>query len=123
MRSNDIDYSISFSFSFETNKMLELGKEINRKHHYAYMNMHNWTTLFHYYISSVDSSFPLSDLHVYPEHGDYMLEMPYDQESLGIMKKLEQHLMTMLSDKQSFLNFINNNSNTCLLYTSPSPRD
>jgi hypothetical protein len=97
--------SISVCVYNEQDGLLSLGEKINAHFEDAYMNGYNWDALIRFYMASIDPNL-MEEVETDPEAGMFSAYMSYSPENLVKMKRFKSHILTMLADEASLMEFI-----------------
>jgi Immunity protein 51 len=97
--------SISVCVYNEHDGLLALGEKINARFEEAYMNGYNWDALIRFYVARIDPNL-MEEVETDPEAGMFSAYMSYSPENLGKMKRFESHILAMLADETSLMEFI-----------------
>jgi hypothetical protein len=97
--------SISVCVYNEHDGLFALGKKINARFEEAYMNGYNWDALICFYVARIDPNL-MEEVETDPEAGMFSAYMSYSPENLDKMKRFEFHILAMLVDETSLMEFI-----------------
>jgi hypothetical protein len=97
--------SISVCVYNEQDELHALGERINERFEEAYMNGYNWDALIRFYVAGIEPNL-MKEVETDPEAGMFSAYMSYSSENLGKMKRFESHILAMLADETSLMEFI-----------------